>query len=89
MTEGRDPDLTAYLKAHPTRRGGSGKAWCCLLPPEILAQVEESVASYTARGDPVPWATIAHWLESKGILGVRRHRVQFHFAQKHHERRDE
>lgn len=69
-----DTGLEAYLQTHKSKRGGVGNAWCCHVPPELLAQIEAAVAQGSKR-----WRDIAHWLTEQGVEGVTAQKLQYHF----------
>lgn len=57
-------------------------AMCCtVIPPELMAQVEEQYAAGVRS-----WKAIVEWLRGEGVTGINRDHVQGHFKSGHHER---
>ena len=82
---GKRQALDDYLTARPGRNRSS--AWCCnTLEPEVLAEIEATVARILAGGGQANWAGITEWLRENGHPEATRSRVIYHFDRAHHAR---
>ena len=69
--------LEAYLRGKGARVVAT--AWCCSLPPEVLAQIE---TLYYDRGIRA-WKAVCQWLQEAGYAEANMRRIAYHFEQGH------
>lgn len=82
----RVPGNTVSLSEFAAERGSRarGQAKCCsLIPPELLAEVEEFV-----RAGHRSWKLIRDWLTTQGVEGVSPDNIKDHFDRGHADRGD-
>lgn len=82
---GARPSLAEFVASRPWRGGSS--AWCChVVPPELMAEIEEAVAEARAAGLAPRWAAYADWLIECGVPDATKAKIEYHFERGHHRR---
>ena len=77
--------LAEYLSTRPGRNRST--AWCChALEPDVLAEIEASVAATVTSGGQPNWSGINEWLRENDHPESTRSRVMYHFDRNHHVR---